>query len=93
MLRKELVLYDNSWTSVEMTLWGDIAATSFPEGSVLLISDVRVSSFKTLSLSANNQTDIALDALHIPDVGNLKSWGKQAKIDVSNLASLTTMAR
>ena len=93
MLRKELTLYDNSWTSVEMTLWGESASVLYTDGAVLLISGVRVSDFKTISLSANMRTDIIEDAVHIPEVGNLKSWGRQAKIEESNLASLTTASR
>ena len=92
MLRKEMTIYDNSLTSVEMTIWGDSATHNYPEGSILAISNVRVSDYRTVSLSANNQSDILLDPAQVPEVESLRKW-TTSEVQNLSLTCLTTGGR
>ena len=71
--KRDLTIVDNSNASINMTIWGDKAASTYDVGAVILVKGVRVSDWSGRSLATQLSSNIETNP-DIPEAHALRGW-------------------
>ena len=73
--RRNIQIFDDTLSGVEMTLWGDLAQKDFKKDSIILIKNAKINEFKdTRNLTSTFQTFIHFDEFENETYKALEKW-------------------
>lgn len=73
LVKREIVLADDSGASIECTIWGDKARLPYSEGQILAIKGAKISNWNGKSLGTQNSSTITVDP-DLPEAHSMRGW-------------------